>query len=53
MRLSRILRADDEAPSGEAVSVRRMIFWAVVWLGLLTGIVLYFRYARLLTPLLA
>ncbi len=33
--------------------MRRMVFWAALWVGLLVGIALYFKYARLLTPLLA
>ena len=53
MRLSRILRADDETTTGEVISFRRKIFWAVVWIALLAGMALYFKYARLLTPLLA
>ena len=52
MRLSRILRSD-ERPSEDLIPLRRIVFWAVVWTGLLAGIALYFRYARLLTPLLA
>ncbi len=32
--------------------MRRIVFWAAVWLGITIGIVFYFRYARLLTPLL-
>jgi hypothetical protein len=53
MRLSRILRADDEATPGEVVSTRRIMFWAIVWVALFVGMALYFRYARSLTPLLA
>ncbi|CAN5438837.1 hypothetical protein BH09GEM1_BH09GEM1_07050 [soil metagenome] len=52
MRLSRMFRADDETP-GENISLKRMLFWVAVWIGLLVGIALYFKYARLLTPLLA
>jgi len=52
MRLSRMFRADDETP-GDTIPLRRVVFWTVVWIGLLVGIVLYFKYARLLTPLLA
>ncbi len=51
-RLSRMFRTDDES-SGDAIPLRRVLFWAAVWVGLLAGIVLYFKYARLLTPLLA
>lgn len=52
MRLSRMFRADDQTP-GEIIPVRRILFWVAVWVGLLAGIALYFKYARLLTPLLA
>ena len=34
------------------ISIAVIVFWVLVWVGLLVGIVLYFRYARLLTPLL-
>lgn len=53
MRLSRIIRSDIEGTPADAVSRRRMIFWVAVWVVLLAGIVLYFKYARFLTPLLA
>jgi hypothetical protein len=53
MRLSRMFSANDDAPPDDNVSVRRIMFWVLVWVGLLAGIVLYFRYARFLTPLLA
>jgi hypothetical protein len=52
MRLSRMFRADDES-RGDAIPLRRVVFWAAIWLALLVGIFFYFRYARLLTPLLA
>ena len=52
MRLSRTFRADDES-RGDVIPLRRLIFWAGVWIVLLAGIVFYFKYARLLTPLLA
>jgi hypothetical protein len=52
MRLSRMFRADDES-QGDTIPLRRVVFWAAVWIALLVGIVLYFKYARLLTPLLA
>jgi hypothetical protein len=52
MRLSRMFRADDESP-GDSVPLRRVLFWAAVWAAILVGIVLYFKYSRLLTPLLA
>ena len=52
MRLSRILRQDDAAKAEDAIPLRRVVFWVLVWIGITIGIVLYFRYARLLTPLL-
>ena len=52
MRLTRVLRPDDSNNSDERIGVRRIVFWAVVWVGILMGIVFYFKYARLLTPLL-
>ena len=53
MRLSRKIRADFERAPAEAISRRRVMFWVLVWVVLLTGIALYFKYARFLTPLLA
>ena len=53
MRLSRILRPDDGTIREETVSFRRALLWVLVWLALLAGLALYFKYARLLTPLLA
>ena len=52
MRLSRMFSADDESRR-DVIPLRRLVFWAVVWIALLVGIVFYFKYARLLTPLLA
>ena len=52
LRLSRILRPEDGINLEETVSFRRAFFWVLVWVGLLVGVALYFRYARLLTPLL-
>jgi hypothetical protein len=52
VRLSRILRPDDPRNAEETIPLRRMVFWVLVWIGIAIGIVLYFRYARFLTPLL-
>ena len=52
MRLSRMFRADDETRK-DTIPLRRLMFWVAVWIVLLAGIVMYFQYARLLTPLLA
>jgi len=48
-----MFNANDDAPSGERVSARSALFWVLVGVGLLAGIVLYVKYARFLTPLLA
>lgn len=53
MRLSRIIRSDIEGTPEETISRRRVMFWVAVWVVLLVGIALYFKYARFLTPLLA
>jgi hypothetical protein len=52
VRLSRFLRPDDSQSADETIPLRRVLFWVLVWIGIVVGIVLYFRYARLLTPLL-
>jgi hypothetical protein len=52
VRLTRVLRPDDSDNADERIGVRRIVFWAVVWVAILMGIVFYFKYARLLTPLL-
>jgi len=52
VRISRVLRPDDSNNADERISVRRILFWVAVWVGIVIGIVFYFRYARLLTPLL-
>ena len=52
MRLPRVLQSDDSDNAEERIGVRRIVFWAVVWVSILLGIVFYFKYARLLTPLL-
>ncbi len=52
MRLSRIIRPDNGLTAEEAVPMRRALFWIVVGAVIVSGIVLYFGYARHLTPLL-
>lgn len=52
LRLSRILKPEDTRIIEETVSVRRALFWGVIALILVLGIVLYFKYERLLVPLL-
>ena len=52
MRLSRIFRPEDGLLLEEAVPIRRTLFWVLVWVVIITGIVLFFRYAPRLSPLL-
>jgi hypothetical protein len=52
LRLSRILRLEDKANLDETVPLRRAFIWVLVWIGLIVGVALYFKYARLLSPLL-
>jgi hypothetical protein len=52
MRLSRVLKPNDVKYQDEAIPTRRKAVWVVVWIGILVGIVMYFKYARLLTPML-
>jgi type VI protein secretion system component VasF len=52
LRLSRVLRPAGPSTADERIPLRRILFWVAVWVGILVGIVFYFRYARLLTPLL-
>jgi hypothetical protein len=47
-----MFRPAGDLPPEETVPLRRSLFWIVVWLVILAGIVLFFRYARELTPLL-
>jgi hypothetical protein len=53
LRLSRVLRPDDTKYLDEKIPLRRVLFWAAVWIGIFVGIVFYLKYARLLTPLLS
>ena len=53
VRLSRIFRPEDAKLLEEQIPLRRKVAWALVWVGIVIGIALYFTYARLLTPLLA
>ena len=52
MRLSRFLRPEETENLEETVPLRRALFWVLVWVGIVVGIILYFKYARLLTPML-
>jgi hypothetical protein len=45
---------DPEITESDAiVSYRRIAFWAVVGIAIVVGIISYFKYARLLPPLLS
>ena len=52
MRLSRVLKPNDAKYQDEIIPKGRIAFWVLVWVGILVGLVLYFKYARLLTPML-
>lgn len=53
VRLSRILRQTDLSPTPERIPVARAVGWALFALLLVAGVLLYFRYERLLVPLLS
>lgn len=52
LRLSRFLLPEQTDTPEEAIPLRRVLFWVVVWLGLIVGIALYLKYARHLAPML-
>jgi hypothetical protein len=52
VRLTRVLQPDDSNNTDERIGVRRIVFWVAVWVAIFLGIFFYFKYARLLTPLL-
>lgn len=51
MRLSRVVRSPDTPTDPDAVPLRRVILWIIVAAALVVGVVLYFKYERLLVPL--
>jgi LPS O-antigen subunit length determinant protein (WzzB/FepE family) len=51
MRLSRIVRQPETPTHSDAVPLRRVILWIVVGAVLVVGLVLYFKFERLLPPL--
>ena len=53
VRLSRILRPSSTPTDPDAVPPRRALLWLAFWVVLLVGLVLYFKYERLIVPLLA
>jgi hypothetical protein len=52
LRFSRKLRQQNAPDEPGSVPLRRILFWVVVGAVLVTGFVLYFKYERLLEPLL-
>jgi hypothetical protein len=54
MRPTREFRAEPEITETETdVSYRKVVLWVVVGLAIIAGLVSYFRYAKLLAPLLS
>ena len=54
MRPTREFRAEPEITETEQeVSYRKIVLWVVVGLAIIAGIVSYFKYAKLLAPLLS
>jgi hypothetical protein len=52
LRLSRIFRRSETTDDPEAVPLGRALLWAVFGVVLLVGLVLYFKYERVVVPLL-
>jgi hypothetical protein len=52
LRVSRVPRPDDTKYLEEKIPLRRILMWVAVWVWIVVGIAFYFKYARLLTPLL-
>jgi len=53
MRPTRQFRSETEITETEsAVPYRKIILWAIVGLAIVAGVVLYFKYAHLLSPLM-
>jgi hypothetical protein len=54
MRPTREFRAEPEITESEnSVSYRKIVLWVVVGLAVIAGVVSYFKYAKLLAPLLS
>ena len=54
MRPTRGFRVEPEMTETENdVSYRKVVLWVVVGLAIVAGVVSYFKYAKLLAPLLA
>jgi hypothetical protein len=52
LRLSRIFRRSDTTADRDAVPLGRALLWALFGVVLLVGLVLYFKYERVVLPLL-
>ena len=53
MRPTREARVDSEiTETGNDVSYRKIVLWVVGGLAIVAGVVSYFKYAKLLAPLL-
>ena len=53
MRPTRQSRSESEITETEGeVSYRRIVLWTIVGLAVVAGVVSYFKYARLLAPLI-
>ena len=54
MRPTREVRAEPEiTETDQEVSYRKIVLWVVVGLAIVAGVVSYFKYAKLLAPLLS
>jgi hypothetical protein len=54
MRPMSEVRAEPEITESEqAVSYRKVVLWVLVGLAIVAGVVSYFKYAKLLAPLLS
>ena len=52
LRLSRILRQSQSTPHTDAIPLGRALLWLAFGVVLIVGLALYFKYERLVVPLL-
>ena len=52
MRVSRTERPD-ESQDEQRVPARRAVLWGLIGVAVIVGVVLYFRYERVLAPLVS
>ena len=45
------MRTSDAATEDDAIPVRSVLLWSLVGIVVITGIILYFKYERQLTPI--